>query len=142
MRTRTTILGTLAGLALLTACGGGDEESTAENKPSKTPSLSAQGMVDQLTDLYPLANPRDNTGSCDTGKDHPNDCRQLITTDPVSVYELKTEKAAAHWAKTMGRSQETVQAGRFMLLWWDKHPTDKDAKAEMTAKAQEIAEGE
>ena len=141
MRTRT-ILGTLAALALLTACGGGDEEPTVENKPSTTPSLTAQGMVDQLTDLYPLANPRDNTGSCDTGKDHPNDCRQLITTDPVSVYELKTEKAAAHWAKTMGRSNETVQAGRFMLLWWDKHPTDKDAKAEMNAKAQALAESE
>ena len=41
MRTRT-ILGTLAALALLTACGGGDEESTAENKPSKAPSLSAE----------------------------------------------------------------------------------------------------
>ncbi|MGW9638824.1 hypothetical protein ACWHAU_06655 [Streptomyces albidoflavus] len=41
MRTRT-ILGTLAALALLTACGGGDEESTAENKPSKAPSLGAE----------------------------------------------------------------------------------------------------
>ncbi|MFD7429040.1 hypothetical protein ACFV6Z_18635 [Streptomyces sp. NPDC059818] len=134
MRTRTATIVT-AGLLLttLTACG-----NSSDDKPA---GLTAQGMVDQLGDLYPLPNPRDNTSGCDTGKNHPNDCEQLITTDPVSVYELKTPEAAANWAKQMdGKAKnKAVQAGRFMLLWKAAYPSDQDAVAEMTAKAKELS---
>jgi hypothetical protein len=134
MRTRTTAIVT-AGLlaATLTACSSSDD--------SKPAGLTAQSMVDQLGDLYPLPHPRDNTSGCDTGKNHPNDCRQLITTDPVSVYELRTPEAAANWAKGMdGKAKnKAVQAGRFMLLWKAAYPSDQDAVDEMTTKAKELA---
>ncbi|MFB6948909.1 hypothetical protein ACFCXP_04670 [Streptomyces niveus] len=137
MRTITAAAVTGALLFALTSCfSGGDENGPAAD-------LTAQGMVDELTELYPLPNGRDNTGSCDTGKDHPNDCRQLITTDPVSVYELKTDEAAEHWAKQMdGVADNTaVQAGRFALVWKAEYPSDQDAVDKMTARAQEVAAG-
>lgn len=137
MRIRTAATATLIALAVLTACGSSDEDAE--------PGLTAQTMVDQVSELYPLPHPRDNTGSCnqDEGK-HPNSCKQLITTDPVSVYELKTEQAAAHWTKTMDgiNKNHAVQAGRFMLLWKADYPSDEDAVAEMTKKAQELAAAE
>jgi hypothetical protein len=137
MRIRTITATALLALAL-TACGSGSSDD------DKASSLTAQSMVDQLAELYPLPHPRDNTGSCNTDDSNANSCKQLITTDPVSVYELKTEQAAAHWTKSMNgiNKNKAVQAGRFMLLWKAAYPSDQDAVDEMTAKAKELAAAE
>lgn len=154
MRTIRTAAATALGALLLTgltACNPQEPpvDPQSADKPTASPpdkpaALTAQGMVDQLGDLYPLPNGRDNTGSCDTGKDHPNDCRQLITTDPVSVYELKTDKAAAHWTKAMDgvNDNKAEQAGRFTLVWKAEYPSDQDAMDKMTAKAKQLAAAE
>lgn len=135
-RTTTTITAAALLLAALTACGG-----SSDDKPA---GLTAQGMVDKLSDLYPLPNPRDNTDFCNNGKPDPNACEQMITTDPVSVYELKDEKSAAHWVKEMNgiNKDKAVQAHRFMLIWKAAYPSDDDAVAEMTKKAQALAAAE
>lgn len=135
MRTRITAAGTVVLMLAIAGC-----DTTPKPDPAAG-QVTAQLIVDRLSDLYPLPGPRDNTDSCNTGKEHPNDCLQLISTDPVSVYELKTETAAAHWTKQMGRAgkNKAVQAGRFMLLWKADYPSDPDAVAEMTEKAQTLA---
>ncbi|GFH36620.1 hypothetical protein [Streptomyces pacificus] len=134
MRTRTIPAAILTAALALTGCSS-SEETTDE------PGLTAQSMVDQLSDLYPLPNPRDNTGSCNDGKGHKDSCQQLITTDPVSVYELATAESAATWTKKLDgvNDSSAVQAGRFMLVWKADYPSDEDAVAEMTAKAQDLA---
>lgn len=137
MRTRIAAAAVISAalLATLTACGS--------SEPAE-PDLTAQSMVDQLSDLFPLPNARDNTGSCNDGKGHKDSCEQLITTDPVSVYELGTEASAAKWTKQMdGVNKNTaVQAGRFMLVWKAEYPSDQDAVDKMTAKAKELAAAE
>lgn len=137
MRTRITAAGLTAAAALLTltACG---------SEPEKPVGLTAQSMVDQLRDLYPLPNDRDNTDFCNDGKGHKDSCKQLITTDPVSVYELPTTASAAKWTKQMDgvNDNKAVQAGRFMLIWKADYPSHKDAVAEMTKRAQELAAAE
>ncbi len=136
MRTRTTAAA-VTGAALLlglVACSSEPDD----------PGLTAETMVDQMSDLYPLPNARDNTGSCNDGKGHKDSCEQLITTDPVSVYELNSEASAAKWAKQLdGVNKNTaVQAGRFTLVWKAEYPSDQDAMDEMTAKAKELAAAE
>lgn len=123
----------LAAAALLTLAGCSSEPE---------PAFNAQAMVDELGNLYPLPHPRDNTSACQgDDADHAHACLQLISTDPVSVYELKTKKAAAHWTKLMSRAgnNKPVQAGRFMLLWKADYPSHPDAVAEMTRKAKTLA---
>ncbi|MEU5859113.1 hypothetical protein [Nocardiopsis dassonvillei] len=94
-------------------------------------------MVEELGELYPLPNPRDNSGSCQN--DHENDCEQLITTDAVSVYELSDEELAATWVETMGSVGDARQAGRFMLLWHEDSVTSAEARDDMVEKARELA---
>ncbi|MFE1329745.1 hypothetical protein [Streptomyces microflavus] len=133
MRTRTTAAA-ITGAALLLAL------AACSSEPDD-PGLTAETMVDQLSDLYPLPNARDNTSSCNDGKGHKDSCKQLITTDPVSVYELSSEASAKKWTKQMDgvNKNAAVQAGRFMLVWKAEYPSDQDAVDEMTAKAQKIA---
>jgi len=100
--------------------------STSKAKPSR---FSAQSLADRLGDKFPMPNPRDNTHSCRSW------CAQLITTDPVSIYEFRgvpgaKKFEAAAFAGTVRR------VGRFVLSW-----TGRRAGAGLPSKKVRMAMG-
>lgn len=99
-------------LALLAGCG------------SSGP--TAETVVDDMSAVFPLPNPRDNTESCaGTGG-----CEQLITTDGASVYQWPDEATAVRHAETAGgMGQNVEQAGVFTLRLQDDYPSSDEAKA-------------
>lgn len=96
---------------------------------------TARQIADRLSDLYPLPNPRDNTGSC-----RPAGCRQLITTDAVSVYDWKDEATAKRWAGGLGKNVR--QIGPYVLSWMGSEQafTSKEARAKMAAEVEHMSE--
>lgn len=110
---------------------------SAPTQPQSAAKLTAAAVVDKLSDLYPLPNPTDNTGSCaakpgDKGKG----CLALITTDAVSVYEFEDAAAAKRWvAEFVKIKQDWRQAGRFALAWSAREQalTSKEARSKMIA---------
>lgn len=144
-RTRiTTIAAAAVASLLLAGCGGGGDDSKAAETPPVEEQqgdapLTAETVVDELSEIYPLPNPRDNSGSCN-GADFGDDaCVQLITTDAVSVYQLETVESAEKWADTHGDDAE--QHGVFMLRWWpDEYPLDADAQAELSERMSTLVD--
>lgn len=143
-RTRTMTIAAVALLLLAGCSGGSDDSKAAETPPAEEQQqgdgpLTAETVVDELSVLYPLPNPRDNSGSCN-GADFGDDaCVQLITTDAVSVYQLETVESAEKWADTHGDDAE--QHGVFMLRWWpDEYPLDADAQAELSERMSTLVD--
>ncbi|MGW8846608.1 hypothetical protein ACWGNE_02395 [Streptomyces xiamenensis] len=138
-RTRMIAVTAAVGLLALVGCSSDSDDSKAAETPPATEEqqgdapLTAETVVDELSELYPLPNARDNSGSCN-GADFGDDaCVQLITTDAVSVYQLETVESAKKWADTHGDDAE--QHGVFMLRWWpDEYPLDADAQAELSER--------
>lgn len=99
--------------------------------PAVRPQPTAQQIADRLAGLYPLPNPRDNTNSCAP------QCRQLITTDAVSIYEWATEGQARRFAD--GRD-DVRQVGRYVLSWAGEEQalTSAEARADMVAELRRM----
>lgn len=146
--TRTRIMTITAAAAvaslLLAGCSSDSDDSKAETPPATTEErqgdapLTAETVVDELSALYPLPNARDNSGSCN-GADFGDDaCVSLITTDPVSIYQLETPESATHWTETFGDSAE--QHGQFMLRWSDEYPLSDDARAELSERMSTLVD--
>src|SRR5690606_3830005 len=68
-------------------------------------------------------------------------CRQLITTNMVSIYEFATPKVAAHWVKEMSRVGDWRQVDRFTLSWTARAQklTSEDRRAELEQAMKKIA---
>lgn len=122
----------------------GKPQANAANTPSTADRrLTAGELVDELSELYPLPN-RHKQPNKTTG--HKDDPVEVISTDPVIVYELKTEAAAKRWAKSMDGAGagsddggvDARQVGRFMLSWQPDYPSDPNAVDEMTERAREL----
>jgi hypothetical protein len=96
-----TVLTTVVALALIAGCAG---------VASGPVGPSAQQVVDRLNAQSPLGRQRDNTESCTSAG-----CEQLITTDAVSVYRMRDDPTAAHFADGLGASVE--QIGPFVLSY-------------------------
>lgn len=99
--------------------------------PAVRPQPTAQQIADRLAELYPLPNPRDNTNSCAP------QCRQLITTDAVSIYEWATEGQARRFADGRG---DVRQVGRYVLSWAGEGQalTSAEARADMVAELRRM----
>ncbi|MFB7115281.1 hypothetical protein [Streptomyces sp. NPDC056291] len=161
--TRTTAAAALCAAALLalTACSSTDTTDTsadkpkatatakasASAKPAKPAGITAKQAAAKLADatgVTTLGNPTDNTSFCSEKaagkKPHKNDCRQLITTDTVSVYEFPTSDVARYWVKTMKKTGDWRQVNRFALAWTarDQSLTSDERRAELV-KALEKA---
>lgn len=96
------VLTAIAALALIAGCALGDVSRSA--RPS------AQQVVDNLNTEFPVGRQRDNTESCTSAG-----CVQLITTDAVSVYQMRDESTAVHFADGLGDSVERI--GPFVLSY-------------------------
>lgn len=141
---RTAIAAAItAALLPLTACASNDNDAQA--KPSEKPSPTAQRLTarqaaDKLADathVKSLGDVKDNTSGC-AGK---NGCRQLITTNTVSIYEFPDTKVADHWTKTMRRTNETwTQVDRFALSWTARNQEyiSKERRAELVAALRKL----
>ncbi|WP_431980023.1 hypothetical protein [Streptomyces qinglanensis] len=134
-------------LALATACSSSDDAPSGK-KPSKssTPAaerVTAKQAADELADatgVTTLGDPKDNSGFCEGDKEHPG-CRQLITTDTVSIYEFPSAKVAAHWTKTMRKSVPSWrQVDRFALAWnaREQGMTSKERRGELADALKEL----
>lgn len=124
-----------------TAPSASPTAAAAAPSPSRV-ALTAKQVADRLAELYPLPNPTDNTGSCaakpgDTGKG----CKQLITTDSVSVYEFEDAATAKKWVTAMRKQGDWRQAGRYALAWTarDQALTSKEARSKMVAAVRALA---
>lgn len=85
-RTIGILIGPLL-LALLAVTGcSSDQPASGNGHPPE--GLTATKVVAELSKLYPMSNPRDNTGNCSGSKPGDGGCVQLITTDAVSVYQF------------------------------------------------------
>ncbi|MCK1813266.1 hypothetical protein MTQ13_03090 [Streptomyces sp. XM4011] len=144
-RTRTMTITAAAAVAslLLAGCSGDSDDSNAETPPAEEQqqgdaALTAETVVDELSALYPLPNPRDNTSSCNSAEFGDDACVQLITTDPVSVYHLPTTEAAERWAESFSESGE--QHGQFMLRWSDEYPLSDDARTDLSERMSTLVD--
>jgi hypothetical protein len=96
------VLTAVAALALIAACAqGGASGSTGP---------SAQEVVDKLNAEFAVGRQRDNTESCTSAG-----CEQLITTDAVSVYRMRDDSTAAHFADGLGDAVQRI--GPFVLSY-------------------------
>ncbi|MFI8853667.1 hypothetical protein ACIGW3_26225 [Streptomyces sp. NPDC053499] len=115
---------------------------SASSSPDK-PRLTAKAASNKLADatgVTTLGNPADNTGFCEGDKDHPG-CRQLITTDTVSIYEFPSVKVADHWTETMRKTNKSWrQVDRFALAWnsRDQALTSKERRDELTGALKQL----
>ncbi|MFC4054640.1 hypothetical protein ACFOY4_33540 [Actinomadura syzygii] len=149
---RIAVIAALAIGLVLTGCATEDEPPAKAAAPSAAPSVAssraagvtARQIAERLAKLYPLPNPTDNTGSCaakpgDTGKG----CKQLITTDAVSIYEFEDPATATRWVKAMKANGDWRQVGRYALAWTarDQRFTSKEARTKMAAEVRKMIGG-
>ena len=136
----------VGGLVLLVGCSAvlgalGDGPEPTPSASTAAEELSAEELVEELGDVYPLSNPRDTTDGCQN--DHENDCLMRITTDVMSVYEFPDEAVAEHWTTTFADgSGDARQVGRFMLLWHAESSQSAEARDELEARAWELVGSE
>lgn len=150
---KLTAIAALAVSVAVTGCGATEDDPPAKAAassaapsatPSRTAGPSARLIAERLAKLYPLPNPTDNTGSCaarpgDTGKG----CKQLITTDAVSIYEFDAPATAARWVKAMKANGDWRQVGRYALAWTarDQRLTSEEARANMLGEVRKMIGG-
>src|SRR5690606_25826475 len=141
--------------ATLVSCGSpaGDAASKPESVTSKSPTPTSAGLTAEAASkklaeaigVTSLGDPQDNTSGCSNRaadrEPHENDCRQLITTNMVSIYEFATPKVAAHWVKEMSRVGDWRQVDRFTLSWTarDQKLTSEDRRDELEKAMKKIA---
>ncbi|MGW2209925.1 hypothetical protein [Streptomyces sp. NPDC001781] len=159
MNTRTATAALLAAAALtLTACEGTDTSADTQSKakparssaPAKPAGLTAKQAAAKLADatgVTTLGNPTDNTDGCSDakGKDAAYNCRQLITTDTVSIYEFGTPAVSKRWVSTMKKvGNDWRQVGRFALGWSarDQSFTSDERRAELVAALKKATANE
>lgn len=127
MRIHTTAAA-LAAAAILTLTGC--TSSSDSSKPAEADKLTLQEVADTLDKAHTVGLGEQNPGPVEEDDGHPNAVVARIDTDRVLIYELKTPKAAEHWAETMGGTsseREYHASGRFMLSWrTDEVPSSED----------------
>lgn len=146
----TSIVGFfIIALAIGAAVSNDDTAASAPAMTKAAPAkLTAAKAAEQLADatgMTDLGDPQDNTGSCAnaSGDEAKWNCRQLITTDTVSVYEFGTPAVAEHWVKAMKDvGNDWRQVGRFALAWQarDQHLTSEKRRGELVTALKRIAD--
>ena len=155
MNTRIPTALLAAALLTLTACSSSDSGSAkpkaTQTKTATPAGLTAKQAAAKLADavgVTTLGDPTDNTDACSNeaaGKDpNANDCKQLITTDTVSIYEYETPAVAAHWVKAMKAQGDWRQVGRFALAWTarDQNLTSDERRAELMTALKRLTANE
>lgn len=119
---RVALVGVVAALALAGCSGGG---------------LTAEAVSAELGEVFPVTNPRDNTDFCAGGD---AGCAQLITADPLSVYQWQTEADAVRHAEQLGDG--AAQAGVFVVRFDPDYPSSDEAVAAYRARLQQVVTAE
>lgn len=100
----------------------------ARPTPTEAP-VTARSITDGLARRHSLPHPRDNTHACEPW------CRQLITTDTVSVYELPDEAGAKRMVAGVTPAY-VRRVGRFVLSFVGQRTTPKATRDEMAVEAE------
>ncbi|MFF9312161.1 hypothetical protein ACF1BS_14745 [Streptomyces sp. NPDC014748] len=142
IRYAAAVAGTALALAACSTPSSSQDDAKPKTTASKAAGLTAEKAADKLADatgVTDLGNPTDNTGNCKNDSEW--DCKQLITTDTVSIYEFPSDKVAAHWVKAMKASGDWRQVGRFALAWTarDQGLTSDERRAELVTALKKAA---
>lgn len=120
IRTIRAALAAVVMAVALAGCGGGG--------------LTAEQVADELNGVFPVPNPRDNTDFCEA-----SGCEQLVTTDPVSIYQWPDEAGAQRQAQTASdMAQQVHQAGPFVLRFADDRATSDEAIAGWSQRLDQL----
>jgi hypothetical protein len=156
LNTRTTAVAVVitATLSLSACSSGADNDSkpkettsrvtaTPDNKPGGLTAKQAAGKLADAIGVSDLGNPSDNTGAC-ASKAESDGCKQLITTDMVSVYEFGTPAVSQKWVKAMKVNGDWRPVGRFALAWTarDQGLTSKERRNELESAMKKLVADE
>ncbi|ALE76873.1 hypothetical protein FRP1_29310 (plasmid) [Pseudonocardia sp. EC080625-04] len=97
--------------------------------------LDAGDVSEELSAVFPLPAPRDNTDFCaaDSG------CEQLITTDALSIYQWPDDATAERQtAVATDMGQQVHRAGPFVLRFSDEYPSSEEAIAGWSQRLDEL----
>lgn len=130
MRIRHTAATAALAAAAILALTGCTSSSDSSKPTTEADKLTLQEVADTLDKAHTVGLGEQNPGPVEEDDGHPNAVVARIDTDRVLIYELKTPKAAEHWAETMGGTsseREYHASGRFMLSWrTDEVPSSQD----------------
>ncbi|WP_173019763.1 hypothetical protein, partial [Streptomyces alkaliphilus] len=128
----------------------GSGDGTSAPAPSKPPVPAGPGAEELVEELRSgpggedLGEVRDNSSTCSNqaagGDSHERDCRRLLVTDEVSVYEFPADDVAVEWVNRYGEfhGEEWRRVDRFALVW--NTPEQETVPAERRDEITELVE--
>ncbi|WP_103528232.1 MULTISPECIES: hypothetical protein [unclassified Streptomyces] len=131
-RSLTVSLAVVGALAL-TACGTGEDTAASAGSGG---GMTAQTLATDLATIAEMPNPRDTTHTCSSKDLGVHACEQMITTDTLSVYQLRDSASAEHWSETLAQRHTVATFGPFLLQW--QYEPSPDAFAEITNRTEEL----